>query len=1142
MWYSDKRYLSSFHHTFRLIVAFLLLYWPTASLDAQLVTTVAGTVETPGDTDGHAINDALLSNPHGIASDKFGRVYIADRWNHKIRVLDTRTDSVYTLAGTGTIGSDDGPGPQARFYSPWGLTCDSLGTVYVADTKNQLIRKVDTLGNVSTIAGSGTFGVMDGPSGNARFADPTGITIATDGTIYVCDHVAHTIRKITPAGVVSTIAGAAFLEGDVDGTGNQARFNRPYGIELNAAGEILVADEWNHKIRKVSSNGFTTTIAGSGLLGSDDGPASTARFNFPWDVVEDKDGAVYVMDGYNHIIRRIHNGSVVTWVGTSGETGGQDGFGINASFSGATAICYHPRTDYLYIGDAFNDLVRRVEKSTGVNLISTTHLNGDTACLGEIARFEAQPDFYQSYDFQIGGVSVQNSSSTVYELPLNTVGQVEITVSAVHLDGYTVSSSPITLEVVSPPTSDFSYSIQSESSNGYQVDFQYLGSGASSWLWNFGDSLSGAANTSTLENPSHLYQAEGAYDVSLVTLGAGGCKDSVYRPRFVAFLGLESSPLPIANQDTLCSGTSITFTANTAIYSSYLFFLNGQMVKSGSSLSYQRTFDQAGEQEIYVVGIEGNGDSTFSQPVEFYVAEYPVSAFNVFLDDQDASGFQVSFEYTGSGARNWIWDFGDSTSGPANQSFAQNPSHVYAEPGSYDVQLITIGVGGCEDSLLKTDAVALLELQSAPINLAKDDTLCVGESSTFLASPDIFETYSFYVNGTLAQSSSNNEFDYTFERIQTEEIQVIGQQANGQTASSILLPLHVVAYPEADIDFQILGQVNGGYEVEFFYTGTGAQTYFWEFGDPQSGPDNVSTSAQPRHVYQSEGTYDVQLVATGAGGCQDTVIKNDFVILLDLIASSLERQDTVCVGHACTFSANTDVFEEYAFFVNGSQVQLSESPEYSTVFNTSGSYSIYILGTQADGRIIQSPDFTFEVTEVPQIDFVEIDQSLDRSGLTVQFQSNVPGALSYVWTFGDSASAENSSTDPNPLHTYATFGTYDVSLSIGTGGQCRDTLIKPAFIVFEDKPANLFVPTAFTPNGDGTNDILYLRGQNISEMTFTVFNEWGEVIFQSQSPDHGWDGSYQGSPVAPDTYIYVGRVILANGQTEVIKGQTTVIR
>ncbi|MEM7372410.1 MAG: PKD domain-containing protein [Bacteroidota bacterium] len=1128
---------------FFLLLGYILLCTgiPTG-LQAQLVTTVAGTVETPGDDDGHAINDALFSNPHGIASDKFGRIYVADRWNHKIRVLDTRTDSVYTLAGTGTIGTDDGPGHLARFYSPWGLTCDSLGTVYVADTKNQLIRKIDTLGNVTTYAGSGTFGVMDGPSASARFADPTGITIAVDGTIFLCDHVAHTIRKITPAGVVTTIAGAAFLEGDTDGTGSQARFNRPYGIELNAAGDILIADEWNHKIRKVSPNGFTTTIAGSGLLGSDDGPASTARFNYPWDVVEDKDGAIYVMDGYNHIIRRIHNGSVVTWVGTSGETGGQDGYGINASFSGATAICYHPRTDYLYIGDAFNDLVRRVEKSSGVNVSSSTHLNGDTACLGETATFVAAPDFYQSYDFQIGGVSVQNSSSTIFELLLSTVGEVELTVEAAHIDGYTVVSSPFILEVVQPPTSDFSYTIQSESGNGYEVAFQSLGSGGLAWRWNFGDTLSGPANTSTLENPTHLYQSEGAYDVSLVTIGQGGCTDSLHRERFVAFLSLDSSPLVIQPEDSLCAGELITFTANTSIYSSYLFYVNEQLVQSGTSLSYSHLFDQQGPQSVYVVGIEANGDSTYANSIDFYVAAYPVSDFSVTVEEQNEQGFTVSFDYIGSGALSWLWNFGDSTSGPDNQSFAQNPTHIYTEAGSYDVQLISIGEGGCADSLLKADAVALLELHSLPEELAADDTLCVGSSTKFVALPDIFDSYTFSINGEVLQNSPSNEFDYVFEFVRTDEIQVTGLQSNGKSANSILLPIHVVAYPQAEIAYEILGQIDQGFEVEFEYTGTGANNFLWDFGDPQSGPDNVSTLSQPIHLYQEEGLYDVQLIATGAGGCKDTILKQDFVILLDVLASTIERNDTVCVGHACTFSANTDIFEAYVFSVNGMQVQASASSEYSTIFNSSGQYSISIAGRLADGQIVQSSDFVFEVTDVPSIDFVMTDQTLDRNGLTVQFQTSTANALTYNWTFGDSSSLENTSTEQNPAHTYAQFGAYDVSLTIGTGGQCRDSLSKLQFVIFEDKPANLFVPTAFTPNGDGVNDVLFLRGQNISEMTFTIFNEWGEVIFQSQAPDHGWDGSYQGSAVAPDTYIYVGRVTLANGEVEVIKGQTTVIR
>ncbi|RMG25485.1 MAG: hypothetical protein D6730_10780, partial [Bacteroidetes bacterium] len=185
-------------------LAFLLAVCAATSsaLQAQVVSTVAGDVNQAGDRDGKALGEATFNNPHGIAIDGRGILYIADRWNHKIRKYDPHTGLVSTLAGTGAIGSTDGPGNTARFHAPWGIAADAVGNVYVADTKNQKIRKIDTLGNVSTYAGTGSFGVANGPRLAARFADPTGITLAPDGSIYVCDHLGHTIRKISPDGMV----------------------------------------------------------------------------------------------------------------------------------------------------------------------------------------------------------------------------------------------------------------------------------------------------------------------------------------------------------------------------------------------------------------------------------------------------------------------------------------------------------------------------------------------------------------------------------------------------------------------------------------------------------------------------------------------------------------------------------------------------------------------------------------------------------------------------------------------------------------------------------------------------------------------------------------------------------------------------
>ncbi|MEL6923353.1 MAG: NHL repeat-containing protein, partial [Bacteroidota bacterium] len=311
-------------------------------LDAQLVTTVAGQPENAGSNDGNVM-EARFNNPHGIAVDQKGNVYTADRWSHIIRKI-TPEGQVTTLAGTPeVVGDQDGTGAAARFNEPWGLCVDGKGNVFVADTRNNKIRKITPDGVVTTVAGTGNFGTSDGRATASTFGNPTGIEVDEAGVIYVADHLTHLIRKINTDGTVQTLAGQSYAAGALDGTGRNASFNRPYGLTLDNNGDILVADEWNHKIRRVTPDGVVTTVAGDGIIAGDNGPAASASFNFPWDVTVDANGNIFVADGYNYQIRKISpEGEVTSYAGAPQQSGATDGEGEEATFSGATSVAVSP--------------------------------------------------------------------------------------------------------------------------------------------------------------------------------------------------------------------------------------------------------------------------------------------------------------------------------------------------------------------------------------------------------------------------------------------------------------------------------------------------------------------------------------------------------------------------------------------------------------------------------------------------------------------------------------------------------------------------------------------------------------------------------------------------------------------------------
>ena len=280
------------------------------------VTTLAGN-GTRGYADGTGgpTGTAEFFYPRSMAIDAAGNVYVADYGNDRIRQVDP-SGNVTTLAGNGTPGYADGmggPTGTAEFRGPAGVAVDAAGNVYVADYYNNRINKVDSSGNVTTLAGNGMPGYADGtggPTGTAEFYSPSNVVVDAAGNVYVADSVNNRIRKVDPSGNVTTLAGNG-TQGSADGTGGPtgtAEFNNPWGVAVDAAGNVYVADSGNNRIRKVDPNGNVTMLAGNGTWGFEDGtggPTGTAEFNGPEGVAVDAAGNVYVADSANNRIRKI---------------------------------------------------------------------------------------------------------------------------------------------------------------------------------------------------------------------------------------------------------------------------------------------------------------------------------------------------------------------------------------------------------------------------------------------------------------------------------------------------------------------------------------------------------------------------------------------------------------------------------------------------------------------------------------------------------------------------------------------------------------------------------------------------------------------------------------------------------------------
>ena len=328
-------------------------------------STLAGNPSSNGNSTNNNIritfqngNDtnATFNSPSGVAVDNSGNVYVADINDSAIRKI-TSNGVVTTLAGGLTSGFQDGRGSKAIFNYPAGVAVDHSGNVYVADALNNVVRKITSNGVVTTFAGNGSYGFQDGTGTNSAFYYPAGIAVDAAGNVYVADTFNCAIRKITSSGVVTTLAGNGYY-GFQDGTGNNATFNDPNGLAVDSAGNVYVADALNNAVRKIDTSGHVTTFAGNGTPGFSDGNGFNATFSNPEGVAVDGAGNVYVTDTLNNAIRKIDASSNVTTFAGNGTPGFLNGVSTHATFSSPVGVAADGAGN-IYVGDAGNNVVRK---------------------------------------------------------------------------------------------------------------------------------------------------------------------------------------------------------------------------------------------------------------------------------------------------------------------------------------------------------------------------------------------------------------------------------------------------------------------------------------------------------------------------------------------------------------------------------------------------------------------------------------------------------------------------------------------------------------------------------------------------------------------------------------------------------------
>lgn len=667
----------------RSLLFIICLLFEGFQISAQIVGTFAGQRDASGFEDG-TVDQATFSNPHGIAVSEQGNIYLCDRFNHIIRKISPE-GIVSTIAGSpGIIGDADGSGSEALFYEPWGICVDAEENVFVSDTRNNKIKKISPDGMVSTYAGTGNFGTTNGPANASTFGLPVGIETDGAGRFYVADHGTHIIRKIEQNGSVSTLAGIPYSTGAQDGAGNLATFNKPYGLTIDRQGNILVADEWNHKIRSITPDGMVSTIAGIGLAGSDDGNGTTATFNFPWDVTVDSAGVIYVADGLNHAIRRVVPEGAIevsTIAGDLGLLGNNDGIGTAARFSGATGVAFSPLTNELFVADAYNNLIRKVtDPSLGAFLRPLDGISG--ICPANTLSLHAYPDVYDQYQFYLNDELFATRDSSVLDTTGIPSGLYTLQVVA-SLDSIEVTSQQINVEIFQ--TNPASIDIIGETTFFEGDSAILVASFGAEYFWSNG-----------ADTPTITVRESGDYLVEITD--ENDCVDESEVVSVTVRRDPDDIFILLEGPTTFCEGGSVVL--QSTIMEENQWLKDNWPIEGATGITYE-----ASESGVYRVQYtDPNGVVVISEPVEVIV----LSGLELdFRADMTAvkPGDQVQFLLLNEDLEEVQWNFGDPDSGVENTSSSKDPVHQYDHAGYYDITLNGTNENACTDTLLRSEYI-----------------------------------------------------------------------------------------------------------------------------------------------------------------------------------------------------------------------------------------------------------------------------------------------------------------------------------------------------------------------------------------------------------------------------------------------------
>ncbi|MGB3947817.1 MAG: PKD domain-containing protein [Bacteroidia bacterium] len=652
------------------------------------------------------------------------------------------------------------------------------------------------------------------------------------------------------------------------------------------------------------------------------------------------------------------------------------------------------------------------------------------------------------------------------------------------------------------------------------------------WLWNFGD----GSPTETATGPSHLYALGGSYNVTLITTNSFGCKDTVTK-----IVTVYHKPIASFTTTDVCEGDST-------------IFVDGSTIASGSTINTynwafgnSNTSTQQNPTHLYTAGtytvtlIVSSTDlckdtatgtvNTFDAPQSLFTANNSCLTDSVLFSN-------TSISPTMGTIANWSWNFGDGS--PVNTS-ALNPTHLYPTPGDYTIMLINQSSNlGCADThtlditiypMPVADFTANDACMNATINFNDTSAISTGSIVTWLWNFGDNSPPSIQENTTHAYASAAN--------YSTKLIVASNNGCLDSISKTIVIhPLPVAQFTTQNVCADSIASFNNTSSIE----GTDViQQNNWSFGD-----NNTSSTQNPTHTYTTFGGYDVGLLVVSNFGCVDSVT-HPLIIhpnpIANFTVSDTNGCEPLCVIFNNTSTVNNGSIVSWLWNLgNGGALNNNENPqqcyENPNVFAPQ-SYTVSLTVASDSGCIasVTKTDF-ISVFPAPQVNFTAEPTSTTTSNPVIEINDLSVGVYSWEWFFGDMDSSNVSNPES---HTYADTGTFTISLIGSTQYGCIDTalqtiIIEPEFV--------LYIPNAFTPNGDGINDVFMFTGSFFAEFELTIYNRWGTLIYKTDKIDKPWNGyANNGATEAQqDVYIYSLKAKDLKNKIYTYRGTVTLVR